>query len=478
MYVPIQSIMRKISPTGTLPSTKGPYKTATDILQWNDVQIKIWYPTDATIHQRAMNNADKVYKNAEHTEVDYFGHMARVYKMPYYLIDYYFTLGTNSITRRDYSARIAPLNGSIDRFPVIIFSHGLYGMGEHYTVIAENMASYGYIFIAPYHTDSSCPAVIRKIRASREKLGGNSAIEKMILFDERREPFMAEQKDLIQDHSDENIKELMYREYQLKIRLENIRTILNALNTLASKENTNSEKDSIEGYETFAGRIDLERVACLGHSFGGGTCCAACVSIMEPIAFKCGLSLDGWMDPIVNDLERKNDDPSILEQIKQIRSRKSMEGGKSLPPFAFINSDLWQWDNNLKSMDKILLTMQDTEELNPETAQPKVYKMKMKDTHHHNFDDVAILMPRFARFMNYIGKVDPQKHCDELIELLVRYFDYHLQFKREGNESWLASDPLQPYLFNKSRVGQELPNRPPPMVLKQHNVTTSKKNWK
>jgi dienelactone hydrolase len=420
--------------SNSLPKPKGPHKLATDVLRWDNVQVRVWYPTEDHHHliQQSTNNH---FRRARYASADCIQHMSQVYNFPKCLVDHYFNIEMNSITRVEGEKQMVPLKPlspnetSTSKYPVIVFSHGLMGFPEHYSTICEHLTSQGYIVVAPYHTDGSCPVVL----PYEAIFNDSSNSMEPILFDQMREEFVSKQRDLCD--SDNTTLELLYREYQLRIRISDVRTCQRML--IALSENNTTE--TIPGHEIFANKIDRGRIGVLGHSFGGGTIAATLASTVDPQPFRCGMSLDGWLDPVINNAIRPDDSPTILDEVSQIRKEHT------LPPLAFVNSDLWQWKNNLKNMDTFLHAMSDTESYPMWTQQSKVYKYKMTGTAHHNFNDISVLMPWCGRYLKYIGpSVDSFSVMDKLTKLIEQFFDYHMEVKEE------VTDPLADYVFQNN----------------------------
>uniref|UniRef100_A0A6B2LB50 1-alkyl-2-acetylglycerophosphocholine esterase n=1 Tax=Arcella intermedia TaxID=1963864 RepID=A0A6B2LB50_9EUKA len=199
-----------------------------------------------------------------------------------------------------------PIAGEIPKWPLLLMSHGLYGLPEVYTILAEQLASLGFIVCAPLHTDrSSC-------------------------------------YDFVTYKPNTSVSEKDFRNKQLQLRAANISFVLD--NILAS-----DLKDF----------IDVDCIGACGHSFGGATSIEA---LKQDPRIKCSVSWDGWMFPFV--------DVSPVQK-----------------PILFINSDLWQWKENLEVM-KII--------------SPKL--IAVRSTLHHDFDDSGHFAARTVlRAMKSIG---------------------------------------------------------------------------
>jgi len=143
------------------------------------------------------------------------------------------------------NAEVAPA-----RWPVALFSHGLCGMRSMYSTLCTELASQGYIVIAPEHTDgSACLAVCN----------GN-----LLNYVSRKE---AKQRNRIQHRIDE------------------LRACWNSLAFIADGK--------------FAESSDTSACVLLGHSFGAST--VLCAASSEPFLNRSKLViLDPWISPIAD----------------------------------------------------------------------------------------------------------------------------------------------------------------------------------
>ncbi|MFN0101061.1 MAG: alpha/beta hydrolase family protein [Bryobacteraceae bacterium] len=112
-----------------------------------------------------------------------------------------------------------------DRYPVAVFSHGFGGCGTQSAFFTESLARRGYIVVAPDHKDAKC-----KVDQPRE---GS-------VFGRAEEPFRKPK-----EWSDKTYID----------RRDDIRTIL----------------DELASLPLLQGRVDMGRVAGVGHSLGGYT---------------------------------------------------------------------------------------------------------------------------------------------------------------------------------------------------------------
>jgi predicted dienelactone hydrolase len=137
-----------------------------------------------------------------------------------------------------------PLSDAEPRYPVLVFAPGLGMMPTHYTALAEELASHGYVVVAVAHPYSTWAVVYPDGRVAR-------ATESRVPFGwTRMVPVLA--GDLV-----------------------------SALDYVVRQHDAG---------DAFFARIDPARVGVLGHSFGGAAAALACR--MDP-RFRAGMDLDG-----------------------------------------------------------------------------------------------------------------------------------------------------------------------------------------
>ena len=158
----------------------------------------------------------------------------------------------------------APIVNTPRRFPLVIFSHGLGGTGFGHTALIEDMVSHGYVVAAIEHTETAG----------------------VVLFSDGR---------LVPFHQDQPTPDLSPEERwkrllaSVSVGIEegaaDVRFVLDRLTQL----NAGNPKSA------FAGRLDLNRVAAMGHSAGAEFAARACELDTR---FKACVDLDGGMVPV------------------------------------------------------------------------------------------------------------------------------------------------------------------------------------
>jgi dienelactone hydrolase len=156
----------------------------------------------------------------------------------------------------------APMAKAPRQFPVVLLSHGMGGSGFGYTALIEHLVSHGYVVAAIDHTDSAGA----------------------VWFPDGR---------LVGFHRDQPAPGLSPAEQWKKMMASvgegieegaaDVRFVLNQL------------LQANEGKSVFAGRLDANRVAAMGHSAGAEFAARACELDAR---FKACVDLDGGMVPV------------------------------------------------------------------------------------------------------------------------------------------------------------------------------------
>ena len=140
-----------------LPRPEGPFGVGTTVRQWVDstrletftsdphdlrrLDVYVWYPAAL----RSGRSPTPYVPNIDETErvmgADYAAQVRNVQ--------------TNATIEPALSRRPA-------RFPVVVFSHGVGSLPMHYTVLAEELASQGYLVASINHSFGSAATVLRR----------------------------------------------------------------------------------------------------------------------------------------------------------------------------------------------------------------------------------------------------------------------------------------------------------------------------
>jgi platelet-activating factor acetylhydrolase len=157
-----------------------------------------------------------------------------------------------------------------ERFPVAIFSHGLGGIRTTYSSICCELASRGMIVVALEHRDGSASMTVdRDGRVFPYVTGPSGVTLPMVDYE--------------------------FRAAQMRHRINEIRAALTFLQKLNESGKADSIVNASSWLKGLKGRLWLDRLSLIGHSFGGATCLAAAQQLLK---VSCCVAFDPWMFPM------------------------------------------------------------------------------------------------------------------------------------------------------------------------------------
>ncbi|KAM6207880.1 platelet-activating factor acetylhydrolase isoform 1-T1 [Sarcoramphus papa] len=357
-----------------IPEGKGPHSVGcTDLMTENAVEgsfLRLYYPScDATANEEAPWIPDKEYYQG----LSDFLNMYRV--VGERLFQYY--VGSVTCPAKS-NAAFKPG----EKYPLLVFSHGLGAFRTIYSAICVEMASQGFIVAAVEHRDESASATYycKKKSVSEPQEESTSNMEKEWIY-YRKLKTGEEERCLrhkqVQQRAQECIKAL-----DLILKINSGEEVMNVLN---SDFDWNSLKDS----------VDTSRIAVMGHSFGGAT---VIESLSKEIRFRCGIALDAWMLPVGDDIYQ-----SSVQQ-----------------PLLFINSEKFQWADNILKMKK--LSSNDTNKK----------MITIKGSVHQSFPDFTFVSGEIiGRFFKLKGEIDPNEAIDISNHASLAFLQKHLSLKKD-----------------------------------------------
>lgn len=188
----------------------------------------------------------------------------------------------------------------------------------------------------------------------------------------------------LRPNEDEKPPLLRFRHLQLMKRLEDVKRSLDMIKKL------NEDSSSV-----FYGKVDLDTIGMLGHSFGGVT------SLIAPKMFpeiKAAFGLDVWMEPATPDLLDKPTPAALM----------------------VINSQHFQWKSNIEDAKRCA-----------KSSKTAGYVRRMLNTGHQNFSDMPVMAPQIIKYFlgrNPIafGSMDPNRCFDITKSIVADFFDHHL----------------------------------------------------
>ncbi|XP_038607670.1 platelet-activating factor acetylhydrolase [Tachyglossus aculeatus] len=260
-----------------------------------------------------------------------------------------------------------------EKYPLIIFSHGLGAFRTIYSAIGMDLASHGFIVAAVEHRDDSAAATY--------------------YFNET----LTEKTWLYYKNLEEGDNEYLIRHSQVLQRANECRNALDLILDINSGKSVKNELGLKFKFEHLKDAIDPNQVAVMGHSFGGAT---VIQTLSQDKRFRCGIALDAWMLPL-------ND---------QVSSRVPQ-------PLLFINSEKFQ---DLGSIQKMRALYQ------PGTERKMI---TIKGSVHQNFADFTFVTDdRIGKWLMLKGDINSNLALDLSNEASLAFLQEHLGLQRDYDQ--------------------------------------------
>ncbi|XP_020657188.2 platelet-activating factor acetylhydrolase isoform X2 [Pogona vitticeps] len=362
-----------------IPAGKGPYPVGcTDLMTGHSIQgtfLRLYYPSE-----NDTNNEETLWiPNKE-----YYRGLSDFLNIYRTLGEFIFACYIGSVTcPAKWNAAFKPG----EKYPLIIFSHGLGAFRTIYSAICIEMASQGFVVAAVEHRDQSSSATFYyKEKPDFRGKGNASELHTEWIYYRRLradEDEVELRRQQVQQRADECIKAL-----DLMLHINSGKP---TVNMLPANFNWIFLKDC----------IDMEKIAVMGHSFGGAT---AIETLSKDMRFKCGIALDAWMLPLSDD---------VYPRVQQ--------------PLLFINSEKFQWALNILEMKKL-------------DCKDRERKMiTIKGSLHQSFPDFTFLVGNIVgKMFKLKGDVDPNTAIDVSNKASLAFLQKYLGIKKDFNQ-W---DPL------------------------------------
>lgn len=267
----------------------------------------------------------------------------------------------------------------------IILSHGLGGHRFLYTSTCIELASWGYIIFALEHRDETPCRTYYYENKSDVKSDNKTFIEHSKVA-------------LGNDH-------YVIRNGQIHKRVlecSKVFDLINGVNDGILPKNILEDlpnNNEIEfNLKQLTGRLDIDNMTMMGHSFGGATSLA---TLAHEKRIKIGILLDTWMFPI-------KDMSELTTEVQQ--------------PILFINTQTFHIGNNIKALKPFLETNENNRQM---------YTIK-HTTHESQTDSVFVC----GYWMNWFMKKLPPKQAIKINNaLILRFFNEHLRVPDDVTES-------------------------------------------
>ncbi|XP_032911338.1 platelet-activating factor acetylhydrolase isoform X1 [Catharus ustulatus] len=377
--LPVKAPMEMWSTSSTerfykIPEGKGPHSVGcTDLMTEDAVEgsfLRLYYPAyDSTDIEEARWIPDKEYYQG----LSDFLNMYRA--VGERLFHYY--VGSVTCPAKS-NAAFKPG----EKYPLLVFSHGLGAFRTIYSAICIEMASQGFIVAAVEHRDESASATYyckrRSVSESQEESTPN--MEKEWIYYRKLKT---------------GEEERCLRHKQVQQRAQECIKALNLILKINSGEEVTNVLHSDFDWSSLEDSVDTSRIAVMGHSFGGAT---VIESLSKEMRFRCGIALDVWMLPVGDDIYQNS--------VQQ--------------PLLFINSEKFQWAENILKIKKLISN----------DANKKM--ITIKGSVHQSFPDFTFVSGGIiARFFKLKGEIDPNEAIDISNHASLAFLQKHLSLKKD-----------------------------------------------
>lgn len=351
---------------------------------------RIWYP----VSKKTIDKHKRSVKKAS-----YYPHFnfrgpvqAARYKLPAFVLSHLPQVSCNSYVYAAHEGKeenvVLSLASSSFPWPVVVFSHGYSGTFDQNTYLLENLASHGFIVVAMDHTHDACLSYLPKKG--------------------RVVPFNADVP-----HNIRGIEDLWkLRQSHLKVRTDDMLFIINTI--LPALNEGKSDFTDPEVNEMFRGKIDLKRIAALGHSFGGATV----IDVLAEMGKRrenmkgnvvCGIGLDAWTFPLDSKIKR---------------------GGVTLPLLTlqttkFFSDEPFAKDND-REIESIVYA---SNRYNPR----KNYLVRVHKANHYDFTDAVCFAPIVTTYLWKMTQVSHRFMSKTLEAYCLEFLNTHCR-PEEGRD--------------------------------------------
>ncbi|XP_039710310.1 platelet-activating factor acetylhydrolase isoform X1 [Pteropus medius] len=265
-----------------------------------------------------------------------------------------------------------------EKYPLIVFSHGLGAFRTIYSAIGIELASHGFIVAAVEHRDQSASATYY----FNDQYAAETVNKSWLYFKtlKRRE------------------EEATLRNEQVQQRAKECSQALNYILCTDCEKPVKNVLDIEFDLKQLKDSIDRNKIAIIGHSFGGATSIQA---LHDDQRFRCGIALDAWMFPLHEE---------VLSHFSQ--------------PLFFINSELFQYPDNIIKMKKCYVPGKERK------------MITIKGAVHQNFVDFSLVTGKILGYILTLkGNIDSKVAIDLNNKASLAFLQKHLELQK-GFDQW------------------------------------------
>lgn len=345
--------------TARISATDRPEPFTKDPQDTRDLMVQIWYPADNT-EGRSQAAVVPVAGQSD-MAAPFTRAFAHTFRLPSFALDYWKDFRGNSYENADVLASGTP-------YPVILLSHGMGTSRMLHVSQAEHLASHGYVVVTIDHTYNTTATVFPDGKMTG-LLGEPTGDEDFFTATPRTG----------------------------KVWADDVSEVIDWLEAI----NAGQERG------TFQGKLDLDRIGMMGHSFGGAT---AYHVVLTDERIKAGINMDGTQFD-------KYDGKTVMKK-----------------PFLFLESADFK-----VSADKLRQGEIQSEvgrrivsnELALMEAAAKYHgkALYVERSEHYNFTDLQFYSP-LVKLTGLTGELDGLRGAEIVNAYVLDFFDTHLKGSR------------------------------------------------
>ncbi|MFU1794437.1 alpha/beta hydrolase family protein [Paenibacillus azoreducens] len=357
-----------LMPVFAFENPTGPYQVGTTVLHWTDFGRKDENASDSNAHRELMVQLWYPAATTDSMQIEpYIRHVKAVTQGLESALSFpSWTLEHLSLVQ-SHAYKDAPLSDVENRYPVLIFSHGMTGFRNQNTFQVEELASHGYIVVGIDHAYDAAATVYpdgREILMKKSNLSGFGDFDR-----------------------------------HMPLWVGDVTFVLNQLQNL----NNNGYKGK------FKDRLDLTRTGMFGHSYGGA---AAAQMLLKDSRILAAINMDGTLyggpppeSGMTKPYLQMNGEQSIDKSVFERSLDKAIaRSGKSRGSYEAF------WDETVRRRNLAL--------------QSGGYTMTIPNTSHMSFTDFHLFSPLLS------GKKEQPREVHRIInEVSLAFFDQYVKGK-------------------------------------------------
>ncbi|XP_055982077.1 platelet-activating factor acetylhydrolase [Sorex fumeus] len=348
-----------------IPRGKGPYSVGCTDLMFEYTRessfLRLYYPSEGDDHAEAIWIPNKEY---------FFG-LSKVLRTNWLM---------GKVLNLLFGSMTIPANWNSplktgEKYPLIIFSHGLGAFRTLYSAIGIDLASHGFIVASVEHRDESASATYYFQDQSAAKTENKTWMYLKIPKQE--------------DSSERN--------KQVRQRAKECSRALNLILDINHGKPVKNVLDLPFDIKQLKDSIDKNKIAVMGHSFGGAT---VLQTLSEDRRFRCGIALDAWMFPLGDE---------VYSRIPQ--------------PLFYINSERFQDHKTIEKMEQSYLPGKERK------------MITIRGSVHQNFADFTFATGKITAYIFALkGKIDSNVAIDLSNKASLAFLQKHLGLQKDFDQ--------------------------------------------